>query len=90
MKELIKMLFDAFAARIKTTNVLKSEPNFDIIHGFGFSHFACVVTGVLFSDVNKFFIIMLDALVNHDSSKLSAHPKCLTCVVDILLAGKLL
>ena len=66
MKELIKMLFDAFAARIKTTNVLKSEPNFDIIHGLGFSHCACVVTGVLFLDVNKFLIIMVDALVNHD------------------------
>ena len=41
IKELIQMLFDAFAACIKPTNVLKSESNFGIIHGFGVSHYAC-------------------------------------------------
>ena len=84
------MLFDAFVAWIKPTNVLKSESSFDITHGFGASHYARVVTGILFSDGNKFFIIMLYALVNHHSNKLSVHPKCLTCVVDIFLAAKLL
>ena len=33
---------------------------------------------------------MSDALVNHHSSRLGVHPKCLTCVGDIFLTGKLL
>ena len=32
---------------------------------------------------------MLGRLVNHHSSKLCDHPKCLSCVLDIFLTGKL-
>ena len=48
-----------------------------LIHGFGVSHCAYVVMGVLFSDVNKVF--HHNTLANHHSSKL----KCLSKVLDL-------
>ena len=51
----------------------------NLIHGFGVSHSACVVTGVLILNVNKVFHYNIGCThkLPFKLSKLSVHPKCL-------------